>query len=251
MKCQNCGNEVLGNFCSSCGQRIVANHRLSWAYLGKDFSENILNFERGFIFTAYALFVRPGSTVRAYIDGRRISYSSPAKYYVIVTILISIINYIIHYQTNASIDLFVVNDTQKIMIIPEPYRVQAGIWNIKIINHYPVVAGLIRAILYPAVTYFVFRRERLNFVEHISAMFYFQATWLLILYLSLVIAVIFGFRIHIEFAYFVIWGYLLWAFYSFFVSYSVVQRIIRSLVTILIISLGWLYVVMGLSIIFG
>lgn len=74
MKCLNCDNDVVDNFCSNCGQKTTT-HRFSLKHV---FSNGILNgifmVNKGVLFTLKELFTRPGHSIREYNTGKRVAY---------------------------------------------------------------------------------------------------------------------------------------------------------------------------------
>ncbi|MGE4305288.1 MAG: DUF3667 domain-containing protein [Novosphingobium sp.] len=74
-KCLNCGTELIGSHCHTCGQAAHV-HRTLGAFL-HDLLHGVLHFEGKFWRTLPLLLWRPGKLTREYIDGRRASYLSP------------------------------------------------------------------------------------------------------------------------------------------------------------------------------
>lgn len=75
-KCKNCGEELKGNFCVSCGQKADT-RRITVNLLMGDVAYGITNANSGVIYTLKALFTRPGHMLKDYILGRRINYFRP------------------------------------------------------------------------------------------------------------------------------------------------------------------------------
>jgi hypothetical protein len=74
--CKNCEHTFQGNFCSNCGQKTNT-VRLNWHYLVDEIKYTFLHINKGFLYTAKQLFIRPGDTVREFIEGRRIQHYKP------------------------------------------------------------------------------------------------------------------------------------------------------------------------------
>ena len=83
MLCKNCERTVQESFCSHCGQK-TSTGRLDFNQLASDVRNNVLQIEKGFIYTIIQLFSRPGKTIRAYIEGRRKPYHSPIMFVIIL-----------------------------------------------------------------------------------------------------------------------------------------------------------------------
>ena len=94
MTCKNCGNEVTGKYCASCGQPVSA-ARLTVKELLLSFWNVFTHAEQGIFKAVYMLSVKPAFFAHEYISGRRKKYFSPIKYLVVVVSLsaILILNY--------------------------------------------------------------------------------------------------------------------------------------------------------------
>lgn len=79
--CLNCGDELLGLFCSTCAQkRVTGPLRVGEVVRGA--WDRLTDLDRGFFNTVRGLTIRPGRTVREYISGKRIRHASPLRYYI-------------------------------------------------------------------------------------------------------------------------------------------------------------------------
>ena len=74
-RCLNCGAELDGPYCHSCGQRAQV-HRTLHAFF-HDFLHGVLHFEGKIRRTLPLLAWKPGKLTRRYIDGQRASFVSP------------------------------------------------------------------------------------------------------------------------------------------------------------------------------
>ena len=82
MKCKNCNGIVRKNFCSTCGQKTGVGKINYKSVVQELFQAFFLN---GFLFTLKELFLRPGSTIRAYLDGQRKRYFKPVVNVIILS----------------------------------------------------------------------------------------------------------------------------------------------------------------------
>jgi hypothetical protein len=78
MPCLNCGAELTGRHCVSCGQSANTG-RLKGGDLVQPLV-NLLNGDRGWAHTVADLTRRPGAMINDYLAGRRIAYTEPFKY---------------------------------------------------------------------------------------------------------------------------------------------------------------------------
>jgi hypothetical protein len=84
-KCLNCGAQLDGAFCASCGQRAHL-HR-SLLSLGHDILHGVFHFEGKMWRTIPELFFHPGRLTRRYIDGERAKFVSPMALYLFTVFL--------------------------------------------------------------------------------------------------------------------------------------------------------------------
>ena len=84
--CRNCEAEMVGNFCSACGQKKIR-ERLSIRKLISEIPGRFLNLERGLLHTVVNLFLRPGAMARDFVYGQRTQYVNPLGYFLFGTTL--------------------------------------------------------------------------------------------------------------------------------------------------------------------
>ena len=84
-KCLNCGAQLDGAYCASCGQRAHL-HR-SLMHLGHDILHGVFHFEGKMWRTIPELFFHPGRLTRRYIDGERAKFVSPMALYLFTVFL--------------------------------------------------------------------------------------------------------------------------------------------------------------------
>ncbi|HEX8272272.1 MAG TPA: DUF3667 domain-containing protein [Longimicrobiaceae bacterium] len=84
--CASCGGRLLGDFCHGCGQRVQAG-RLTVRGIAAHLVTDAFDLNRGLLFTAVALFRRPGEAVREYVSGATVRYTNPVKYLLLLAAL--------------------------------------------------------------------------------------------------------------------------------------------------------------------
>jgi hypothetical protein len=84
--CLNCGSEVTGKFCSSCGQENIDTHE-NFFHVVWHFITDYLHFDSKFFRSLASLFVKPGFLTRQYWDGKRLQYIHPLRLFFFITIL--------------------------------------------------------------------------------------------------------------------------------------------------------------------
>ena len=84
--CKNCNSELIGNYCSDCGQE-VKNMNLSIFYFIKEFFGNLFSLDSKVLVTIKYLITRPGFLSIEYISGRRKQYTLPSRLYLFTSII--------------------------------------------------------------------------------------------------------------------------------------------------------------------
>ena len=83
--CPNCGALRSGNFCAACGQSSKTYMRATWE-IAREAMDEVLGFDSRLARTAKALF-SPGKLTLEYRSGRRASYLSPVRLYLLVSVV--------------------------------------------------------------------------------------------------------------------------------------------------------------------
>lgn len=84
--CQNCQMQLDGDYCGRCGQRNVDLERPIWALVGEVVKETFEVDGRAWL-TIKTLFRHPGMLTSEYLAGRRKTYTSPLRLYLVTSIL--------------------------------------------------------------------------------------------------------------------------------------------------------------------
>jgi Protein of unknown function (DUF3667) len=77
--CKNCAHHYKGNFCPTCGQPATVEH-IGFKYFIHDIPHSVFHVDKGFFYTFKELILRPGKTLREYLDGKRIKHYRPFAY---------------------------------------------------------------------------------------------------------------------------------------------------------------------------
>ena len=85
-KCENCGRDLLGEFCYACGQPVKGLVRHFSSIIG-DFADSVLNLDTRLPRTIWPLFAKPGYLTNEYFAGRRVRYVSPVRLFVFLSII--------------------------------------------------------------------------------------------------------------------------------------------------------------------
>lgn len=79
MNCKNCGHRTKSNFCPQCGQSTNV-EKLTLSNFLADIFSSIFQVNRGFLYSLKELFIRPGHSIREYLNGRRKNHFKPVAY---------------------------------------------------------------------------------------------------------------------------------------------------------------------------
>lgn len=79
--CRNCGAQLAGEFCHSCGQRRF-DVPLTLRAFGGDVVRRVFRFDKAFAVTIARMLRAPGQLVTDYLSGRRSGYLDPIHYFI-------------------------------------------------------------------------------------------------------------------------------------------------------------------------
>ena len=83
--CKNCNSELLGIYCSECGQKNT--ELLSVKAIVKELTDNVFSFDSRFFITLKYLIIKPGFLTKEYWAGRRTTYLPPLRMYLVLSVL--------------------------------------------------------------------------------------------------------------------------------------------------------------------
>lgn len=92
--CKNCSRHYHGKFCPDCAQP-ASTARINSSWFLHDIPHSVFHIDKGFPFTFFSLFSRPGEMVKEYLAGRRVKYFKPFAYVALMSaICVLLISYI-------------------------------------------------------------------------------------------------------------------------------------------------------------
>lgn len=98
MICKNCEAIVEGKFCSNCGQNAKVG-KINFPNFLNEVSESIFLVNKGFFFTLINLFLRPGQSIKDFINGKRKNHYKPIAYVLILSTVYFLISRIADQNT--------------------------------------------------------------------------------------------------------------------------------------------------------
>ena len=99
--CKNCNSELVGVYCSECGQKD--SQLLSIKETLKEFTDNVFSFDTRFFITLKYLITKPGLLTTEYWLGRRTKYLPPLRLYLVMSLMYFFISSIINPGTDISL----------------------------------------------------------------------------------------------------------------------------------------------------
>ncbi|WP_299441646.1 DUF3667 domain-containing protein [uncultured Aquimarina sp.] len=92
-ECLNCGVplDIIDRYCHNCGQ-INTTKKLSFKDFFNEFFASMFSYDSRLRHTIVGLLFRPGMISKDYIEGKRIKYANPFRFYLSVSILFFIIS---------------------------------------------------------------------------------------------------------------------------------------------------------------
>lgn len=221
--CLNCGHEINSNYCPNCGQKTSVHNYSVQHFVTHDLVHGILHIDKGILFTIKMLFTSPGHTIREFIQGKRV------KVFNFVTLLIIIIG-VSHFLSDYS-------SIKMSDIMPDKEGFMKEYENVTKKN--PKLILLLTIPFYSIITFFWFKKAKLNLTEHFVLNSYKTAGEFLIALVFTCISIFYTNIFHLKLILAVISltssVYTIWFYRQFFSAYGYTKKglVIRSIVSIL------------------
>ena len=84
--CRNCGEQLNGDFCFSCGQK-ESNRNFRFSDFAAEFAEDIFVWESRIWRTLVPLVFRPGFLTAEFLAGRKVRYLPPVRLYLVLSFI--------------------------------------------------------------------------------------------------------------------------------------------------------------------
>lgn len=88
--CKNCNTQFEGKYCNNCRQSADT-YRITWRELVNHLTLAIIQVDRGILYTLKELTLRPGYTIRDYLNGKRIYHFNPFLFMILSGGLVSLL----------------------------------------------------------------------------------------------------------------------------------------------------------------
>jgi hypothetical protein len=147
MECKNCGNAFEGNYCNICGQNAKVK-RIKINNLVSIFLHGFFHLDKGFFYTIIELFLKPGQTLRDYLEGKRVKYFNPFTFAILVSLLAGFI-----YAHSGMVE----HSKDNILASTEAVEFNSKHFNYRLLLTIPA---------YSFLCWILFRSSKYNFAEH-------------------------------------------------------------------------------------
>jgi len=224
--CLNCGSDTATfTYCPNCGQK-TSTHRYSLKhFLVHDVVHGVWHVDRGLLYTIKELFVRPGHSIREYVQGKRM------KHFNVISTLLIVLAASLFISSFSTVDMAEIRNS---------WQTKGYIQLVRKYYKYIIISALP---LYAIAGYCLFRRSRQNYSEYLVAYTYMVAALLLLGMIFPLITLVYTNR---EVLYYVkvitpimTMVYFYWFHYQYFSAfgYSKTQLVLRSLLAVVAFSL--------------
>ena len=217
MKCKNCGHNIGGNFCENCGQKSNI-ERINFKYILDEFSNTVLQINHGFLYTVKELFIRPGHSIKDFIDGKRKKFYKPLAFAFITATIYFFFNNFIGNDTFVNDAINGWNDQNN--------NEKAYSW----ISENQVYIILLIVPFFSVASYLSFFKSRYNYFEHFVLNVYITGQ-------QMIIYLIFSFITNRDFATIpLLLGIVfnIWSYSQFFNNKSKLKKMLLIVLTYLI-----------------
>ncbi len=164
--CKNCGNKFEGNFCNQCGQKARTD-KINFKYVLNEVGASVLQVDRGIIFTIKELFTRPGHSIRAYLEGKRVNHYRAISFLLVTSTIYALVAYWLGEQTNLSEAIggaiSGITDKDKDQNLANSYFITLLKW----LGAHPSYFALILFPFFSFASYIAFIKFGYNYFEHL------------------------------------------------------------------------------------
>jgi hypothetical protein len=94
--CKNCKTEVAQNYCPNCGHPTILK-RIDGQYIFQEI-RNLLNFEKGILFTIRELTINPGKSIIGFLNENRNRLVKPVVFLIAASLVYTILNDFFHFE---------------------------------------------------------------------------------------------------------------------------------------------------------
>lgn len=85
--CVTCHTPLSGQYCSHCGEKVIDHRDYSMLFILQHFFETVFDFDRNIFQSFYLLIRKPGFLTKEYLRGKRKTYLSPLRMFMIANVI--------------------------------------------------------------------------------------------------------------------------------------------------------------------
>lgn len=149
--CKNCNEIITAKFCPNCGQKTSIHRYSIKHFIEHDLIHGIWHVDNGIFFTIKELFIRPGHSIREFINGKRVGYFN---FVTLLLIIIAVSHFVEQYSQVKFSDLMPESSKSSINKIDD------------FTKKYPKLSLLSTIPFYSVFSFLWFRKSKLNLSEH-------------------------------------------------------------------------------------
>lgn len=225
--CKNCNNSNYGLYCKSCGQKPHT-HRINFHYILHELQHSLFHVDGGILYTLKELSIRPGHTLREFIDGKRVKHFKPITF----VLILSILHAFLEHQLDKN--PFIIEGLKGMVdAIRNDKNISEGKFLVInwLIEHYSYTALLLIP-LFSFPSWLAFIKSGYNYFEHLTLNTFLFGQITFIFILTLPLSIIFPDYYSID-----IWRLLFaiiftfWSYFQFFNNIKKTSRILNTILT--------------------
>lgn len=172
INCKNCNRAYEGIYCPDCGQKFI-DHRFKLKDSIYWILASVFNFEKGFLFTTKQLILKPGEVANHFLNGITIRYTHPFRFLFIWATVAALISV----YTNTFEEVGVMGNK---LVGQSNEQIEQTRKMLVFLKQYMSLFLLSIVPLFSLGTYWIYKRKKFNYAEHLIIVSYGNATSMVI-----------------------------------------------------------------------
>lgn len=157
--CANCNTENDSKFCKECGQSMNT-HRLTVSHIIEEIVHYFTHADKGLFFIIKEMFIRPGTVIEEYIEGKRKKYFNPFTFLLLCSTVSAYLYWKLNYYSNISIQQSANNTPKEVnQLLLQTSQLMEKYGKLITILMLPLLAGIGKSLY--------FKRNK-NYAEHLT-----------------------------------------------------------------------------------
>lgn len=229
--CANCGEDLRGNYCSNCSQSAHVG-QIDLHEIVHEFMHGVLHVDKGILYTAKELTLRPGQTIRNYLSGKRVNYFKPLAYlFLLSTIYIILIQFSNISLTKELVQVHLNDDVNEEIVATIDKQIEATNALFEFLINRFAIMNLLMLPVIALLSYICFRKQKYNYGEHLIINSYVSGHIILVNFITIALACF----IPNSFSFLTILTYVFYVYMyvNIFNSYKLLSATLRSVVLVL------------------